>query len=64
MGLVHAMVRDFQQKAYLQGLTLAELMQEGFMGLICAAELFDPGTTVLNLCHHLDQGCLAETRNG
>ncbi|KAL3798715.1 hypothetical protein HJC23_004466 [Cyclotella cryptica] len=42
MGLVHAVARDFQRKAYYRGLTLEELVQEGSMGLIRAAELFDP----------------------
>ena len=42
MGLVHAVVRNYSGKANLRGVPLDELVQEGSLGLIRAAELFDP----------------------
>jgi RNA polymerase primary sigma factor len=42
MGLVHAVSRDFQRRPQYKDLTLDELIQEGSLGLIRAAELFDP----------------------
>ncbi|KAL7509434.1 hypothetical protein ACHAXN_006421 [Cyclotella atomus] len=42
MGLVHAISRDFQHRPQYKDLTLDELIQEGSLGLIRAAELFDP----------------------
>ena len=43
MGLVHAVVNNvYKRKATLKGIQLDELIQEGSLGLIRAAELFDP----------------------
>jgi RNA polymerase sigma factor (sigma-70 family) len=42
MGLVHAVVKNYSRKAYYRGITIDELVQEGSLGLIRAAELFDP----------------------
>ena len=42
MGLVHSVARDFSKKTSYNSLTLEELIQEGSLGLIRAAELFDP----------------------
>lgn len=43
MGLVHAVVRSqYGAWARQRGITLEELVQEGSLGLIRAAELFDP----------------------
>ena len=43
MGLVHAVVNNvYKRKANLKGVQLDELIQEGSLGLIRAAELFDP----------------------
>lgn len=42
MGLVHAVVRSYSSKARYRGTPLDELVQEGALGLIRAAELFDP----------------------
>mmetsp|Transcript_12352 Transcript_12352/g.26194 ORF Transcript_12352/g.26194 Transcript_12352/m.26194 type:complete len:623 (+) Transcript_12352:111-1979(+) len=42
MGLVHAVVKTYRRKAQAKGISLEELVQEGSLGLIRAAELFDP----------------------
>ena len=42
MGLVHAVVKNYSSKANYRGVHLDELVQEGSLGLIRAAELFDP----------------------
>eukprot|EP00571_Detonula_confervacea_P003868 CAMPEP_0172323710 /NCGR_PEP_ID=MMETSP1058-20130122/49438_1 /TAXON_ID=83371 /ORGANISM="Detonula confervacea, Strain CCMP 353" /LENGTH=552 /DNA_ID=CAMNT_0013039787 /DNA_START=247 /DNA_END=1905 /DNA_ORIENTATION=+ len=42
MGLVHAVVRSYSRKARYRGMPMEELVQEGSLGLIRAAELFDP----------------------
>lgn len=42
MGLVHAISREFIRRPQYSSLTLDELIQEGSLGLIRAAELFDP----------------------
>lgn len=42
MGLVHAVVRSYTHKAQYRGVAMEELIQEGSLGLIRAAELFDP----------------------
>lgn len=43
MGLVHAVVKkSYQNKMRKSGLTFDELVQEGSLGLLRAAELFDP----------------------
>ena len=42
MGLVHAIVRSYSRKARYRGVSMDELIQEGSLGLIRAAELFDP----------------------
>ncbi|KAL7463743.1 hypothetical protein ACHAXS_004107, partial [Conticribra weissflogii] len=42
MGLVHAVVKTYRRKARAKGISLEELVQEGSLGLIRAAELFDP----------------------
>ena len=42
MGLVHAVVKSYMRKAYHRGISKDELVQEGSLGLIRAAELFDP----------------------
>jgi RNA polymerase primary sigma factor len=41
MGLVHGIAREFARRNYKK-LTLEELIQEGSLGLLRAAELFDP----------------------
>ena len=42
LGLVHAVARQFYKRPTHRDLTLDELIQEGSLGLIRAAELFDP----------------------
>lgn len=42
MGLVHAVSREFYRRPQYKDLSLDELIQEGSLGLIRAAELFDP----------------------
>ena len=42
MGLVHAVVQRYSSKAKYRGVSFDELVQEGALGLIRAAELFDP----------------------
>jgi RNA polymerase sigma factor (sigma-70 family) len=43
MGLVRAVVTSqYARKAYYRGVSIEELIQEGSLGLIRAAELFDP----------------------
>ncbi|KAL7441758.1 hypothetical protein ACHAXH_008349 [Discostella pseudostelligera] len=43
MGLVRAVVQSqYARKAYYRGVPMEELIQEGSLGLIRAAELFDP----------------------
>ena len=42
MGLVHAVVKQYSRKANYRGVPMEELVQEGSLGLIRAAELFDP----------------------
>ena len=42
IGLVHAVVRAQCRKMKTSGLTFEELVQEGSLGLLRAAELFDP----------------------
>ena len=43
MGLVRAVVQSqYARKAYFRGVPMEELIQEGSLGLIRAAELFDP----------------------
>merc|ERR1719253_2058008 len=42
MGLVHAVVRSYTHKAQYRGVAMEELIQEGSLGLIRAAELLDP----------------------
>lgn len=42
MGLVHAVVKSQYGKTRKSGLTFDELVQEGSLGLLRAAELFDP----------------------
>ena len=42
LGLVHAVVKNYSSKANYRGVHLDELVQEGSLGLIRAAELFDP----------------------
>ncbi len=43
MGLVRAVVQaQYARKAYFRGVPMEELIQEGSLGLIRAAELFDP----------------------
>ncbi|KAL9189517.1 hypothetical protein ACHAXT_009192 [Thalassiosira profunda] len=42
LGLVHAVVRSYERKAKYKGVDRDELVQEGSLGLIRAAELFDP----------------------
>jgi len=42
MGLVHAVTRSYTGKARYRGMPVEELVQEGTLGLIRAAELFDP----------------------
>jgi len=42
MGLVHVVVKKYAGRAKYRGLEMDELIQEGTLGLIRAAELFDP----------------------
>jgi len=42
IGLVHAVVKNYAGRARRSGVPLEELVQEGVMGLLRAAELFDP----------------------
>ena len=42
MGLVHAVARDLKRRAKYRSVSLDEIVQEGSLGLIRAAELFDP----------------------
>lgn len=42
MGLVHAVVKSYSHRAKYRGVPMDELIQEGTLGLIRAAELFDP----------------------
>lgn len=42
MGLVHAVVKSYSRRARYRGVPADELVQEGTLGLIRAAELFDP----------------------
>ena len=42
MGLVHAVARDLKRRAKYRSVSLEEIVQEGSLGLIRAAELFDP----------------------
>ncbi|KAL7528822.1 hypothetical protein ACHAXR_002658, partial [Thalassiosira sp. AJA248-18] len=42
MGLVRAVVKSYARKAKFRGVPKDELIQEGTLGLIRAAELFDP----------------------
>eukprot|EP00581_Thalassiosira_minuscula_P008940 CAMPEP_0183706314 /NCGR_PEP_ID=MMETSP0737-20130205/3190_1 /TAXON_ID=385413 /ORGANISM="Thalassiosira miniscula, Strain CCMP1093" /LENGTH=566 /DNA_ID=CAMNT_0025933703 /DNA_START=165 /DNA_END=1865 /DNA_ORIENTATION=- len=42
MGLVRAVVRSYSRRARYRGVPMDELVQEGTLGLIRAAELFDP----------------------
>ena len=42
LGLVHAVARQFHNRPSHKDVTLDELIQEGSLGLIRAAELFDP----------------------
>lgn len=42
LGLVHAVTRNYSRKARYHGVPIDELVQEGTLGLIRAAELFDP----------------------
>jgi RNA polymerase primary sigma factor len=42
MGLVRAVCKNYARKAHYRGIPVEELVQEGSMGLIRAAELFDP----------------------
>mmetsp|Transcript_5876 Transcript_5876/g.12865 ORF Transcript_5876/g.12865 Transcript_5876/m.12865 type:complete len:571 (+) Transcript_5876:288-2000(+) len=42
MGLVHAVVKNYRNRARYRGVPMEELIQEGTLGLIRAAELFDP----------------------
>jgi RNA polymerase nonessential primary-like sigma factor len=46
IGLVHGVVRQYRHRTISCGLTNDELVQEGSMGLIRAAELFDPSRGV------------------
>jgi len=42
MGLVHAVAKNYRSRAKFRGVPMEELIQEGTLGLIRAAELFDP----------------------
>ena len=66
MGLVHAISRDFIRRPQFKELTLDELIQEGSLGLIRAAELFDPnkGLRFSTYATIWIQGALRNTRIG